>query len=99
MPRMFPDSEIANKMKLSKAKASYVITYGMKKYFEQELINVIESSDTVVIGFDESLNTVCKKQQMDIVIRFWDDKSNQVCSRYLTSAFLGTCRASDLLEI
>ena len=37
--------------------------------------------------FDESLNTVTKRKQMDIHIRSWTD--GQVMSTYLTSQFMG----------
>lgn len=97
MEKMFPDSNIAKKLKLSKSKASYNITYGLRNFFEQELIDLISLSDEVVVGFDESLNSVSNKQQMDIVIRFWNDKLNEVSTRYLTSAFLGKTKAVDLL--
>lgn len=44
------------------------------------------------------MNTLSKKQQMDIVIRFWHKGKSRVLSCYLTSAFLGKTRASDLLQ-
>lgn len=51
-----------------------------------------------VIGFDESLNKVEQKQQMDISIRYWDEQSQQVSTRYLTSIFLNHTTAEDLKE-
>lgn len=98
LSRMFSDSEIAKKLKLRKDKVAYTVTYGLKKYFEDELINLASSSDYIVGAFDESLNEVTKKQQMDIVIRFWNNTSNEVNTRYLTSTFLGRTRAIDLLN-
>ena len=35
---------------------------------------------------------------MDIVVRFWDNGSNMVATRYLTSVFLGHATAKDLEE-
>ena len=35
---------------------------------------------------------------MDINVRFWDIKNEEVITRYLTSRFLGRTRATDLLE-
>ena len=35
---------------------------------------------------------------MDIVVQFWNDDSNQVSTRYLTSAFFGPSTAGDLLN-
>ena len=47
--------------------------------------------------FDEALNHVVQRGQMDLVVRFWDVHSSQVSSGYLTSLFLGHATASDLL--
>lgn len=35
---------------------------------------------------------------MDLVVRYWDCESDEVATRYLTSAFLGHACASDLLK-
>lgn len=37
MKLLFPDSKIAKSLKLSKDKASYIITYGLRNYFQSEL--------------------------------------------------------------
>ena len=50
------------------------------------------------ISFDESLNRVLQKEQMDIIVRFWDKEKNKVSSRYRNSQFLGHTRAADLLH-
>jgi len=46
--------------------------------------------------FDESLNTVTKRKQMDIHIRSWTD--GQVMSTYLTSQFMGHTTADDTVD-
>lgn len=43
----------------------------------------------MVGAFAECFNEVSKKQQKDIVITFWDNITNEVNTKYLTSAFLG----------
>ena len=75
-----------------------MIVYGLKNYFRKELKALIENCDAIVISFDESMNSIQKKQQMDILIRFWNSKQNEVSTRYFTSAFLGHARAVDLLQ-
>ncbi|KAJ8898389.1 hypothetical protein PR048_003749 [Dryococelus australis] len=50
-----------------------------------------------VVGFDESLNKIAQKQQMDVSLRFWNKETNQVGSRYITSVFLKHTTANDLL--
>ena len=50
------------------------------------------------ISFDESLNRVLQSEQMDVIICFWDNQENKVCSRYFDTRFLGHVTAQDLLE-
>ena len=40
------------------------------------------------ISFDESLNETVKKQQMDIVVSYWDSSAQKACVQYLTSEVL-----------
>lgn len=95
--KMFSDSQIAIKMELQRSKIAYSILYGIAPYYKNRLMESIASCDHFVIGFDESLNKVCQETQIDINIRFWSTEKNEVCTRYLTSAFLRRTRASDLL--
>lgn len=97
-PLMFPDSEIALKLKLHKTKISYTILYGLAPYFHGELLEMCSQCEHFVAGFDESLNKICQKGQMDVMIRFWSDKDNEVCTRYYGSVFLGHATAADLLD-
>ncbi|CAI6352627.1 unnamed protein product [Macrosiphum euphorbiae] len=98
MKYMYPDSEIASNIQLQRAKLTYVIIYGLGKYFSESLISEVLDSDFFSISFDESLNKISQKEQMDIIVRFWCKSSNKVISRYLTSCFLGHTTAIDLLE-
>ena len=50
------------------------------------------------ICFDEAFNEISKKGQMDIVIRFWDSSTNKVCSRYLSSSFMGHSTAENIMN-
>lgn len=95
---MFPDSEIAKKIQLQRDKIGYLIAYGIAPFLKNELLKKVNQSQFVVIGFDESLNKVAQKQQMDINIRFWDEESKEVSTRYLTSVFLGRSTAHHILE-
>lgn len=97
MTLMFPDSEIAKKVKLQKDKVGYTLVYGISPYFKKELCDKLSKCDYVVVGFDESLNKVSQKQQMDVNVRYWDSECSEVKCRYLTSVFLGRSTANDLL--
>lgn len=95
--KLFPDSEIAKSMQLGRDKMAYVIVYGIAPYFKEQLDRDLLDCSHFVIGFDESVNKVSQKQQMDINVRFWCRKTNEVKTRYFNSAFLGRSRSSDLL--
>lgn len=98
LKRMFQDSEIVKKMQLKKDKIGYVILFGIAPFFNKILIDNLNNVPFIVVGFDESLNKITKRQQMDINVRFWDDTKEEVITRYLTSRFLGRSRAMDLLQ-
>lgn len=95
---MFPDSIIASKMQLQRTKVAYTIVHGLAPHFQKELLTHVKNADYLVVGFDESLNKVSQRQQMDIHVKFWDLSKNEVSTRYLSSVFLRKTCASDLLE-
>ena len=84
---MLPYSKIVEKLCLGLTKLVYLITHGLAHFFHHELLKLISSK--YVICFDEAFNEISKKGQMGIVIRFWDSSINKVCSRYLSSSFMG----------
>ncbi|XP_063243684.1 uncharacterized protein LOC134542976 [Bacillus rossius redtenbacheri] len=95
---MFSDSSIAMNMRLQRTKISYTIVYGLAPYFHKELLQEISQCDFFVISFDESLNKIAQKEQMDIVIRFWSKSKDTVSTHYFTSVFLGHTTAADLIR-
>ncbi|XP_077511308.1 uncharacterized protein LOC144121784 [Amblyomma americanum] len=95
-PLMFPTCEIATKMQLGKDKVGYTICHGIGPYFQEKLLSSLSSVPYLVIAFDESLNKVTQKEQMDVLIRYWDQTDATVKTRYLTSCFLGHTCAEDL---
>ncbi|KAJ8891576.1 hypothetical protein PR048_004104 [Dryococelus australis] len=62
--RMFPDSSIASRLQLQRTKMEH-----LKKCLE---------CNHIVAGFDESLNTIAQKGQMDISVLFWSAETNQL---------------------
>ena len=67
---MFPDSDIAQNVKMSKTKVSYMIVYGIAEYFHRSLLSLLKKYPFFTPLFDESLNDILNKDQMDIHIRF-----------------------------
>lgn len=81
LKRMFKKCTVATNMKLSAKKLSYYITFGLATYFSEQLMDTLRKCDFYVCCFDESLNRVAQKGQMDLVIRFWNPEKNTVESR------------------
>ena len=73
---MFPDSAVPETFSLGKDKARYMIIYGIAPTFKQKLRNMINTSPWYSVSFDENLNKEQQKCQMDINIRYWNDKRN-----------------------
>lgn len=96
--KMFTDSTIASNFALGPDKASYMINYGLAPYFNSLLNKQLLECREYVVCFDEALNKIAQKGQMDLHVRFWCNIKQQVCTRYLNSAFLTTSSAEDLLE-
>ena len=83
---------------LGKTKCSYVICCGIAPYCKDLLMGVLERTAFMVILFDEEFNSSVQKSQMDMQVRFWNDRKCQVSSRYLNSEFLGKASAVDLYQ-
>ncbi|KAH6947963.1 hypothetical protein HPB50_022279 [Hyalomma asiaticum] len=83
-------------LQLGKDKVGYTICHGIVPYFRNMLLSSLINVPYLVVCFDEALNKVTQKQQMDVLIRYWDAADNSVKTRYLTSCFLGHTCAEDL---
>ena len=93
---MFSCSDVAHQFSLGKTKVCYMILYGIAPYCKAELLGQINSSPQFSFSFDESLNTALQKCQMDINMRFFNNTTNMVVTRYLDSKFLERPNADNL---
>ena len=89
---------VADAFKLGPAKCQYLICYGLAPYFSQLLVKELNSSLFIATSFDECFNRINQKGQMDLFVRYWNNTSNQVSTRYLSSSFMGKALATDVLE-
>ncbi|XP_065665582.1 uncharacterized protein LOC136087006 [Hydra vulgaris] len=96
---MFPDSKIANNFSCGRTKSGYIVTHGLAPYLKKILLGDLNKLDNFVCLFDESYNKVVKKGQMDLHVRYWNEESNTVCTRYYTSEFMGKAAAPDILNM
>ena len=98
---MFPDSEIAQRFSLARDKARYMITYGLAPYFHDNLRSILTSIDPVPlysVSFDESMNRILQRGQMDLHVRYWCDTKKIACTRYWTSVYTEKATALDLFN-
>lgn len=95
---MFPDSEIAKRFSCGPTKCAYLVCFGLSPYYTSLLNDIISKCNYFTISYDESLNKSLQSKQLDVHIRFWNESTNLVNTRYLTSVFLGHSTAEDILE-
>ena len=48
------------------------ITHGLSPYFHNKMEQLVSNAKYVVVCFDESLNEVIQKEQIDICVWLWD---------------------------
>ena len=75
-----------------------MILYGLAPHFKSRLREAINSSIYYSLSFDESLNSVEQKCQLDVNVRFWNECRNIVKTRYYDSKFLDRPNAENLFE-
>ena len=51
-----------------------------------------------MVSFGDILNKSLQKEQMDLLLKFWDNELNKVVRGHYTSVFLGRITADDLLH-
>ena len=65
-----------------------MIVHGIADYFHRRLLSLLKISQFFTPLFDESLDDILNKDQMDIHIHFYDVDSGTISSRYLDSCFV-----------
>ena len=93
---MVPNDANIENMSLGRTKVAYTIVHGIAPYVRKELLSELAKSPVYVACFDESLNKISTRGQMDIHVRFWVD--NKVITRFLTFEFLGHATAANLVD-
>ena len=95
---MFPDSEIASQFTLGKTKARYTMLYRIAPEFKKQLIYDINASPFYIVSFDESLISQVQMSQMDVGVRYWNNRKNIAETRYFDSKFMRQPNAYVLLK-
>ena len=94
--QMFLDSAIASRFSLSRTKGTYLLNHGLAPYYQTRLLYDIKESRSSKFSvlFDESLNNSFQTEQMDILVKFWNN--DVVETQYFSSVFMGHTTAADL---
>ena len=83
---MFPDSKVAENFTLS---ASHIIGQELSLYFTQVIIDdLLESKLPFSVHFDETTTKQVKKQ-MDLTLRYWSPRHEEIWTGFYTSLFCG----------
>lgn len=96
--KMFPDSTIAKSSSMQRTKFAYTVNFGLAPFFFSDLLEKVKKSPFFAISFDESLNDQLEKVQMDFIVRFWDEITKRVETRYFGSEFLKYSNATALKQ-
>ena len=75
-----------------------MILYELALYYKNELIKRINDSIYYSVPFDEALNYVMQKCQMDVNSRYWDSTERKIKTHYFDSQFLERPNADNLLD-
>ena len=86
--KMFPDSDIATRMKVGLTKATYIANFGILSVLIM-LYGSFNKSPVYTSSSDESLNKVTQACKMNLIIRFFSVKPAE--SFYHSLIDMGTC--------
>ena len=95
---MCPTSTEAQQYEMGATKLQYVVNHGLYPYYKEQLDAEIQVSPYITAMFDESMNDVTQKSEMDIYMRYWEDTAKRVKVRFYGASFLGHTTHQDLLE-
>ena len=95
---MFPGHQVAEKFSCGRTKCGYYINHGLAPHFLERLMTEVNESPKYVLLFDESLNKMLQKGQMDVLVRYWYSQKGIAISRYFDSRFMGGANAEQILE-
>ena len=84
---MFSDSKIAKVFQLGKTKCDYNITCGITPCFKDPVTRILKHSPCFSAFLDESKMLVFWKEQIDMNIRYWDEKLGITQINYFAPQF------------
>ena len=94
---MFPDSKIVS-IYTGKNKSKIYNALWNCPEFKKQLIYDINASPFYTASFDESLNSQVQMSQMDVGVRYWNNRKNIAETHYFDSKFMRQPNADVLLK-
>ena len=86
---IFPDSGIAKELQLGRTKVGYVINFGLKRYYHDKMMEKLKVAKYYTVCFDEALNNISNRKQLDAHVLFFNEDDNKVERYYIGSSFMG----------
>ena len=80
--RVFAGHEVTGHFVLGKTKSRYTMLYAIAPEFKKMLFYYVNQSPYFSISYDESLNSELQMCQMDVALRFWNEKNGQAEKKY-----------------
>ena len=77
-----PNDKVAEKFQMGQKRLMYIVDHGLFPYFKQSVKDQILKSPFIVAFFDESLNEISQKSEMDLHVRYWDVNEKKVVIHY-----------------
>ena len=96
--RMFSDSNIAKSFSLARTKCGNCINFWVALYLKDQLLSIVDTPTFFVVSYDESMNRIFQEEQMDIGLRYFNDDTGLVETKYFDSAFLKHPNSENLHE-
>ena len=84
---MFRDSAIAKAFTMGRSKHCYFINFGIASYFMEILEGKKKATHFFLMSYDESLNRIFQEEQMDIILRYFNNDTGLVETCYFDSAW------------
>ncbi|KAH6948290.1 hypothetical protein HPB50_023344 [Hyalomma asiaticum] len=96
---MFPDSQIAKAFQCGRKKVSYIISDGLGPYFKGKVVEELaEPGVFYTVMIDETPVPEMKVQQLDVLVRYFSVKAQDVVVEHLQSFHMGHATADELFS-
>ncbi|KAH6931313.1 hypothetical protein HPB50_023512 [Hyalomma asiaticum] len=96
---MFPDSQIAKGFQCGRKKVSYIISDGLGPYFKGKVVEELaEPGVFYTVMIDETPVPEMKVQQLDVLVRYFSVKAQDVVVEHLQSFHMGHATADELFS-